>query len=124
MDPTPVEMPIGYKRPESLQEQIRRLVRSEAWTQEMNRLDAETFDEADDFDVGEDFDPQSPYELQFDPDLNKEVTREEKFVLDQSRAKFDEFVKEKKKTAYKNRRFKEERPKERKKEAKPVDETD
>lgn len=64
-DPTPLEQPLGFRRPETIQDQIRRMIRTEAslYAQE-NEMD--TFEEADDFEVGDDFDPTTPYELDFD----------------------------------------------------------
>lgn len=76
-DPTPLEVPVGFKRPETLAEQVRRLVRSEHFNAEREALGEETFDEADDFDVDDDFDPSTPYEVFFDPVLNREVSPDE-----------------------------------------------
>lgn len=91
LDPKPMEIPVGFTRPPTLQEQIQRFVRIEA-----SRLAAkeglETFEEADDFAVGDDYDPSSPYELEFDPDLGKEVTKTEKQHLDQARQQFDQEI--------------------------------
>lgn len=53
-DPTPIEVPAGFKRPETLAEQIRRLVRHEQFAAAMGRPHAETFDEANDFEVDDD----------------------------------------------------------------------
>ena len=63
LDHTPVEIPLGYKAPETLDEKIARAVRHEMFSQQ-NR-DLETFAEADDFDVddGEDIDFTSQYEV-------------------------------------------------------------
>lgn len=67
-DPVPVSVPAHLTRPPTLQEQIRRLIRVEA-----SRVAAaqghETFEEADDFEVGDDFDPRSPWELNYDQEL-------------------------------------------------------
>lgn len=62
-DPTPVAWPAGVRRPETLTEQIRRLVRLEV-SQVAAAQGMETFEEADDFDVDDD-DGEfvSPYEL-------------------------------------------------------------
>lgn len=74
-DPNPVRMPAGFKRPETLEERIRRLVRSERFNQAMDESGMETFDEANDFDVEDDLpDPATPYEPFFDPALGTEVT--------------------------------------------------
>ncbi len=72
LDDKPIAMPSGMKNPETLQEQIRRLVKYER--SETDQLQAETFDEADDFDVGDDFDPTSPFEQFFDPWIQRDVT--------------------------------------------------
>lgn len=95
LDLTPVSIPVAYTRPLSLQEQIKRMVRSEEFMRQADAAGVETFDEADDFDVGDDFDPSSPYELEFDPDLGREVSKEEKRVLDEARREFDDQLKKK-----------------------------
>lgn len=88
LDPTPVSVPAGFKRPETLEEQIRRLVRTEGFARAVSGSDeAESFDEADDFDVGEDTDPLTPYEEVFDPTLGRTVTAAE--VL-QQKDRFEE----------------------------------
>lgn len=69
-DPTPVALPIGAKRPESLQQQIARMVRS----QFLLRRQADGFEspeEADDLDPDDDDSsgfPPSPWELSADQD--------------------------------------------------------
>lgn len=74
-DPNPVAIPSGFKRPETLEERIRRLVRSERFAQEMDSQGMETFEEANDFDIPDDpVDPSTPYEPFFDPALGTEVT--------------------------------------------------
>lgn len=76
-DPKPVEVPAGFKRPETLAEQVQRLVRT-GLSQAAARQGAETFEEAEDFDVeDDDFDPSTPYEAEFDPVLGREVTPQE-----------------------------------------------
>ena len=67
LDPTPVEIPIGFERPESIQSMIRRLVLDPQLREELQNQGAETFDEADDFDIADDDVPQSPHEENFDP---------------------------------------------------------
>lgn len=52
-DATPVAMPVGFRKPESLQDQIQRLVRNELSARAASQ-GMETFEEADDFDVGDD----------------------------------------------------------------------
>lgn len=64
-DPQPMFVASGLKKPETLQQQIRRMIRNEASLYAMEH-GSESFEEADDFDIGDDFDPESPYELEFD----------------------------------------------------------
>lgn len=52
-DPKPLELPAGMKRPETLQEQIRRMIRSDVSTFATDH-GAESFDEANDFDMEDD----------------------------------------------------------------------
>lgn len=62
LDPTPVEMPVGMKRPESLQQMIQRLVRAQI-SQAAVDDGHESFEEANDFDIDEDDDlPLTVYE--------------------------------------------------------------
>lgn len=61
-DPTPVEMPLGFSRPPTLQEEIQRIIRIQM-SQQAQAEGFESFEEADDFDVDEDPDPLSPYEV-------------------------------------------------------------
>lgn len=72
-DSRPVALPTGFKKPESLHAQIQRLVRTHI-SREAQEQGMETFDEADDFDVDDDFDPHTPYEMEFDPMLGREVS--------------------------------------------------
>lgn len=62
MDPTPVALPMAFRRPESISDMMKRLVRTH-----LSRVAAaeqsESFDEADDFNVdGEEKEPNTPYE--------------------------------------------------------------
>lgn len=70
----PISVPAGFKIPETLNEQVARLVRHERFNQAMGSGDADTFEEADDFNVGDDYDPGSPYELIFDPILQRDIS--------------------------------------------------
>lgn len=73
-DGTPVVIPSGFKRPETLAEQVQRIIRTEA-SRRAEEAGFESFEEADDFDVGEDdFDPDTPYEEVFDPVLQRAIT--------------------------------------------------
>lgn len=77
-DPNPLEIPVGFKRPESLAEQVRRLVRSEQLSQSVQAQGFETFEESEDFEIDDDmFDPSSPYEEVFDPVLGRGITLDE-----------------------------------------------
>lgn len=53
LDPTPVELPIGYKHPKTLEERIQEAIRQEL-SQVASKEGYETFQEANDFDVGDD----------------------------------------------------------------------
>lgn len=67
-DPRPLDIPIGFEKPESIQEMIMRFVRDRDVRAELDAAGAETFEEADDFNVPEeDFNLQTPYEENFDP---------------------------------------------------------
>lgn len=72
LDTTPVSLPTGFRKPETLQEQVARLVRNQV-SREAEEAGYESFDEADDFDVEDEFDPSTPFETVFDPVLG-EVT--------------------------------------------------
>lgn len=77
-DDQPVEIPAGFKVPETLAEQIKRLVRSEEFSRYVEGQGAETFEESEDFEVSDDmFDPHSPYEEVFDPTLGRGITLQE-----------------------------------------------
>lgn len=62
LDNTPIEVPVGFKKPMSLNERIKMLVRNEA-SQVAMENGYETFEEANDFDVDDDFFPTSKNEL-------------------------------------------------------------
>lgn len=55
LDDTPIEVPAGFRRPESLTEQIQRMVRTQI-SEAADRNGHETFKESQDFEVDEDFD--------------------------------------------------------------------
>lgn len=75
-DPTPMALPSGFRRPETLAEQVKRLVRT-TLSQQAAEAGHESFEESEDFDVDDDFDPQTPYEVFFDPALNREISPDE-----------------------------------------------
>lgn len=76
LDPTPVAIPAGFKRPETLQEQIKRLIQTPGIGREISGdPEAEDFDEANDFDISDDpADPASEHEEFWDPALRQGVT--------------------------------------------------
>lgn len=72
-DPNPIEVPLGHKVPETLAQMFQRYVRVQ-FSEYAAQQGTETFDQADDFDHPEDLDPTTPYEVEFDPVLGKELT--------------------------------------------------
>jgi len=97
-DPTPLSLPLGFKKPEILAETVARLVRSEI-SRQAQLQGFETFEEAEDFDVGDDFEPGAPYETYFDPVLNRDISphefhnnpeRYKKEYLDRLNAEFEQ----------------------------------
>lgn len=79
LDTTPVAVPAGFKRPETLQEQIKRLIQQPGIGKALSgNDDAEDFDEANDFDVPDDpTEPVSEHEEFWDPALMRGVTAAE-----------------------------------------------
>lgn len=75
-DPTPMQLPVGFKRPESLEDTMRRLVRS-TLSAAADAAGSETFEESEDFDVDDEVDPRTPYEEFFDPGLGVNLTADE-----------------------------------------------
>lgn len=75
-DQRPVAVPAGFKRPETLAEQVQRLVRGSLSRQAAER-GFETFEESEDFDVGDEVDPASRYETFFDPILGRDLSLDE-----------------------------------------------
>lgn len=62
LDSTPLEVPLHWRRPPSLRDQIKQFVRTELSAQAEDR-GFDSFEEADDFEMDEDPDPLSRYEL-------------------------------------------------------------
>lgn len=89
-DPTPVAIPAGFKRPDTLAEQVRRVVRD--LSEQAKEGEYDTFEEAEDFEVGDDLDPLSPYEEVFDPALGRAVTPKE--MQENHQAYRDRYLKE------------------------------
>lgn len=89
-DPTPAGVPVNFKRPLTLQEQMLRAIRSEDFRRAMQARGFETPEEADDFDIPDDpADPSTPHEMHFEPDLGREITNAERMVLNEQRKVFD-----------------------------------
>ena len=76
LDPTPLALPAGFKRPEPLADMMRRLVRTEL-SRRAEDAGLETFEESEDFDVDDDSLPGTPFEEFFDPALGRGVTAAE-----------------------------------------------
>lgn len=83
LDDTPLALPFGYKKPETLAQQVARLVRS--YEYDRLREGDELSDDDEDWDRDDD-QPFSPYELVFDPVLGKEITPQE-FIANQHKYK-------------------------------------
>lgn len=78
LDNTPLTIPIGFGRPETLAEQIARLIRhSDDDRRARSQEDTPDYDE--DWEDDDD-QPFSPYELVYDPILNQDVTIKEFFA--------------------------------------------
>lgn len=77
LDTTPVSIPAGFKKPETMEERIERIVRYKL-SRDAHEQGLETFEESEDFNVDDDsFDPSTPYETFFDPQLGAEITPQE-----------------------------------------------
>lgn len=61
-DPTPVEVPLNLRRPLSLQDEMRRFIRTEL-SQQASAKGDESFEEADDFEVDDEEEFITQYEL-------------------------------------------------------------
>lgn len=84
-DPTPVEMPLGFKRPKPLNEVVQEIIRREL-SRQAEAEGKETWDEANDFDVDDDEFPVSPHELLDD---EHEFRRAEQEMLDKAGKELD-----------------------------------
>lgn len=76
-DPTPVAIPSGFRRPPTLQEQIRALVRHERYIAGVNNGEIESIEEADDFDVDDEEFPASRWEFEADEQDLRALVRHE-----------------------------------------------
>lgn len=80
LDQTPVEIPVGVIRPESLESIMARMI-NERFSLMAEEKGMETFEEADDFDIDDEL-PKTPYEMTeldpeepFYPDAEKEYNK-------------------------------------------------
>lgn len=79
-DPTPVEMPLGYHHPETLESMLARMVTDAMFQKAVREEGFETFDESEDFDVMDEVEsPSSEHEY-------TEMQQEE-YVRDRNKAK-------------------------------------
>lgn len=84
-DSTPMEVPLHWKRPPTLNEQIRAAIRSVV-SEDAVRSGHESFEEANDFDVmDEASDPSSRYEIMEDDEFRSA----ERLVLDKAKEDMD-----------------------------------
>lgn len=76
-DPRPLELPAGFRKPETLAETVRRLTRG-ALSDLADKNEMDTFEESEDFDLPDDpDDPTTIYEEYFDPVLGRGITAQE-----------------------------------------------
>lgn len=88
VDPNPTAAAVNFRKPPTLAEQIARYMGDhERWKSQQG---FETPEEADDLEVSDDDAPESPHELVYDEQLNREMPRYEKMLLDRQRAAFEE----------------------------------
>lgn len=93
VDPTPTTAAVKFQRPPTLAEQIARYMgQHQRWQAQQG---FETPDEAEDIESPEEEHVESPHELVFDEQLNREMPRYEKMVLDAQRKTFDEQLEKK-----------------------------
>lgn len=87
-DSTPIELPLRFKRPPTLQEQIKQMVRHEV-SRTAEEQGFESFEEADDFAVEDDDMPVSRHELS---PMQEEFryAKPDKSVLDKPKEKEDD----------------------------------
>lgn len=94
LDSKPMEIPVGFRRPPSMEEQLRRFVRMELSADASSR-GQETFEESEYFgEDQEDADFSTPYEMEFHPGLGKDVTRAEMAHIREGEREFDKKYKE------------------------------
>lgn len=77
LDPKGICIPVGLKKPVTLQERMRKLVQSELLARAACEKDLETFEDADDFDIAEDPVDPTPFEDDFEPGAPGIAAREQ-----------------------------------------------
>lgn len=83
MDPTPVALPMHFRRPESINDMMKRLIKTHL-SKAAAAENSESFEEADDFNVeGEEKEPTTPYEDDLEgldaPAINEPKERHDAF---------------------------------------------
>lgn len=81
-DPTPVALPLGYSHPESTEQIVMRLLRSEQLARLAQQQGVETFEEFMDFGDESGDDPTTPHEEFYDPIFQRPTTMLELQKLD------------------------------------------
>lgn len=84
LDATPVALPLGYEHPETTEQIVARLLRSETLARLAAQQGVETFAEFMDFGDESDDDPSTPYEEFYDPVFRRMTTRLELEELDRT----------------------------------------
>lgn len=112
-DGVPAGIPVNYRRPPTLQEQIARFVQSAQIRQELANAGVETFEESEDFDVPDDnaHDMTSPYERHYDDELGREISNAERPYVNELKKQSGEVIKKAVETAKSKKKFEEEVPK-------------
>lgn len=100
---TQPNIPVGFRKPETIAEQVARLVKREV-SAAAAEAGMDTFEDYDDFDIDGMIDDGSAFELEFDQLTGKEMYRAEKQFLDLQRAEFDRLAQELKAAQKKARR--------------------
>lgn len=89
-DSTPGPIPVGFKRPLTLQEQVRQMIRlSQVESEEINSIEVDDEDGFSAVENEEELAIQSPYDLIYDEDIKKELPRFEKVEVDRAKRDFD-----------------------------------
>lgn len=83
-DPTPVALPLGYEHPETTEQIVARLLRSEQLARLAAQQGVETFEEFMDFGDESDDDPLTPHEEFWDPVFRRPTTMLEIQQLDRT----------------------------------------